>query len=60
MAASENDTTTNVVNDNIDIDTALSIWRLDDGYKSINSYLADADYQFHRKGSDTLIFNDVK
>ena len=44
----------------IDIDTALTIWRLDDGYKSINSYLADADYQFHRKGSDTVIYNDVK
>ena len=47
-------------NNNLDIDTALTIWRLDDGYRNINSYLADADYKFHRKGSDTVIFNDVK
>ena len=47
-------------NNNLDIDTALAIWRSDDGYRNINSYLADADYKFHRKGSDTVIFNDVK
>ena len=47
-------------NNNLDIDTALTIWRLDDGYRNINSYLADADYKFHRKGSDTVIYNDVK
>lgn len=45
---------------NVDINTALDIWRLDDGYKSINSYLADADYLFHRAGSDIVILNDVE